>query len=161
MQDIQDKTKEAPAKSATVSGLSPQNALTTGKNLPSRLRPVLRQAWIMEQIKTGLGYGAIIAAGIAKYGVSERTLQTDHAEAVKRLQTVGSTTAEAILPEILDNLRELYLLAIDKGDLSFALQVVEKKARYFGVIGQEPGSESTSGGPVITKYQIIMDGTNN
>lgn len=123
--------------------------------LPQRLRPELRQTWIMEQVALGTAYSQIVATGQDLYGVSRRTMEKDHADAIRRFKGVANTKAEQIFPEILMNLRELYILAIEKGDLALALNIVEKKARFFG-IAPEPGAGG--GGVTLVKYDIDFSG---
>ena len=109
----------------------------------------------MEQIATGTPYTDIVAEGVALYSVSKRTMEKDHAEAYRRFKGVANTKAEQIFPEILMNLRELYILAIEKGDLRLALDIVEKKARFFG-IAPEPGAGGS--GLTLVKYEIDFSG---
>jgi len=135
-----------------------QNNASLVSALPQRLRPELRQTWIMEQIACGTPYASIVAAGVELYGVSKRTMEKDHAEAFRRFQGVADAKAEMIFPELLMNLRELYILAIDKGDLRLALDIVERKAKLFG-IAPDPGAGGS--GVTLVRYDIDFSGGPN
>ena len=158
MPKIQTDNKKTPLTPDAPSALQIpelQNSPTLVSALPQRLRPELRQTWIMEQVALGTAYQDIVATGQSLYGVSRRTMEKDHADAIRRFKGVADTKAEAIFPEILMNLRELYLLAIKKDDLKLALTIVEKKARIFG-IAPEPGAGGS--GVTLVKYDIDFSG---